>query len=177
MSTLFKFNSDFDLCLQNEFVCLVPLQNHHFDSLFEVASDPLIWEQHPNPNRYQLPDFTTFFKGAIDSDQAFLIKDQLSNEIIGCTRFYDYDAASKSVFIGYTFIARSFWGKGINQQVKKIMMEYAFTTVDRILFHIGSLNIRSQVAMARTGGQKIGEQVVTYYGEEPKLNYIYEILK
>lgn len=174
---MFKFNSDFNFFLENDYVVLVPLQKHHFDSLFAVASDHLIWEQHPNPNRYKLADFTTFFNGAIDSDHAFLILEKTSNLVVGCTRLYDFDAVNNSVFIGYTFLGRNFWGKGLNQQIKKVLMEYAFKKVDKILFHIGSLNIRSQIAISRTGAVKIGEQVVEYFGEQPKLNYVYEIIK
>ena len=177
MTTLFKFYSNFDWCLKNEFVTLVPLQRKHFNNLFAVASDPLIWEQHPNPNRFQLTDFTNFFEGAIDSDHAFLITENDSNEIMGCTRFYDFDAVSNSVFIGYTFIARKFWGRGFNLQIKKVMMDYAFKKVDKILFHIGSLNIRSQKSIVTIQAVKIGEELVEYFGEPPKLNFVYEIKK
>ena len=175
--TSFKFNGDYEVCLENQNVQLVPLQQHHFTELYLVASDPLIWEQHPNPNRYQLPDFTNFFKGAIESDNAFLIVEKATNGVMGCTRFYDFDPEKKSVYIGYTFLGRNFWGKGFNQQVKKLLMDYAFETVDSVLFQIGSLNIRSQVAIGRTGGIKIGEQLVEYFGETPKMNFVYEVLK
>ena len=96
---------------------------------------------------------------------------------MGCTRFYDFDPEKKSVYIGYTFLGRNFWGKGFNQKVKKLLMDYAFETVDAVLFHIGSLNIRSQIAIARTGGIKIGEQLVEYFGEAAKMNFVYEVLK
>lgn len=177
MGALFKFNSDFDGRLQNDFVVLEPLQKQHFEALFLVASDPLIWAQHPNPERYKRDQFTTFFEGAIASDNAFLIIEKATNEIMGSTRFYDYNTHQKSVFIGYTFIARKFWGKGFNQQIKKVMMEYAFKHVNKILFHIGAQNIRSQIAISRTGGIKIDEQLVEYFGEQPKLNYVYQINK
>ena len=62
------------LHLKNELVELIPLQPEHFDELFAVASDPLIWEQHPNPDRYKKEVFENFFKGAIESKGAFLIK-------------------------------------------------------------------------------------------------------
>ena len=69
--------------LENEFVKLVPLAASHFEQLFAVASDPLIWEQHPNKNRYQLNVFKNFFEGAILSKGAFLITDAKTNEAIG----------------------------------------------------------------------------------------------
>ena len=33
--------------LENENVKLLPLQEDDFEVLYQVASDPLIWEQHP----------------------------------------------------------------------------------------------------------------------------------
>ena len=39
--------------LQNELIKLVPLHENDFEELYEVASDPLVWEQHPNKLRYQ----------------------------------------------------------------------------------------------------------------------------
>lgn len=177
MDLFFKFNTNFELCLEDEFVKLIPLQQKHFDGLFFVASDKLIWEQHPNPNRYKLADFTVFFKGAIDSDNAFLIIEKATGNLMGCTRFYDYSAATKSVFIGYTFFGRAFWGKGFNQKVKNLMMHHAFKKVNNIFFHIGAQNVRSQIAIERTGAQKIGEELVEYFGEKPKMNFVYAILK
>ena len=86
-TTNFKFNANYKMCLENESVKLIPLQQHHFDSLFAIASDPLIWEQHPNPNRYKLADFTNFFNGAIASDNAFLIVEKVTNEVMGSRVF------------------------------------------------------------------------------------------
>jgi hypothetical protein len=41
------------LHLKNELVALTPLLAEHFNELYLVAADPLIWEQHPNPDRYK----------------------------------------------------------------------------------------------------------------------------
>ena len=177
MDFFFSFNNNFDVCLEDEFVKLIPLQQKHFHDLFFVASDKRIWEQHPNPNRYQQTDFEVFFKGAIASDNAFLIIEKATNTVMGCSRFYGYDATAKSVFIGYTFLGRTFWGKGFNQKVKHLMMQHAFNKVDKILFHVGSYNVRSQIAMERLGAQKIGEELVEYFGEKPKMNFVYVVLK
>jgi RimJ/RimL family protein N-acetyltransferase len=57
------------------------------------------------------------------------------------------------------------------------MLQYAFQFVDSVLFHIGANNIRSQKAIERLGASKIGELEVKYYGEESKLNFVYEIRK
>lgn len=163
--------------LQNEFIRLVPLQETDFEKLYSVASNPLVWEQHPNPNRYKLEDFTNYFKGAIESKGAFLILDALTNETIGSSRYYDYNKEINSVLIGYTFIGTKFWGKGYNKALKKLMLDYAFQFVDKVYFHIGAFNIRSQKAIEKIGATKIGEFEVEYYGEVSKLNFVYIIQK
>jgi len=51
--------------LENENVRLVPLQEADFEALYEVASDPKVWEQHPNKDRWKREVFKTFFDGAM----------------------------------------------------------------------------------------------------------------
>lgn len=163
--------------LENDLVRLIPLKESDFDALFEVASDPLIWEQHPNKNRYQKEVFQNFFDGAMESKGAFIIIDKKSNRSIGSTRFYDLDACAKSVLIGYTFYGRKFWGSTYNPSVKKLMLDYAFQFLDRVYFHIGAENIRSQKAIERLGAIKVREIEVAYHGEPEKLNFEYVIEK
>lgn len=163
--------------LKDDLIKLIPLQETDFDTLFEVASNPKVWEQHPNPNRYKLEDFTNYFKGAVESKGAFLIVDSTTNETVGCSRYYDYNEEDNSVLIGYTFIGTKFWGNGYNKALKKLMLDYAFEFVDKVYFHIGAFNYRSQKAIAKIGAVKVDEYEVEYYGEVSKLNYIYQINK
>ncbi len=161
--------------LKNEFITLVPLGTADFEELYAVASDPLIWEQHPNKDRYQRPVFENFFKGAIESLGAFKIYDTQTGAIIGSTRYYDLNLVPDSVCIGYTFLARDHWGTTYNKALKHLMMDYAFLYIDTIIFHIGAFNIRSQKAIERLGAHKIKELEVAYYGEPPKINFEYHI--
>ena len=163
--------------LQDDLIKLIPLQESDFDNLYKVASNPLVWEQHPNPNRYKLEDFTTYFKGAIESKGAFLIIDAKTSETIGCSRYYDYNKEDNSVLIGYTFIGTKFWGNGYNKALKKLMLDYAFQFVDKVYFHIGAFNYRSQKAVEKIGAVKVDEFEVEYYGEVSKLNFAYLINK
>ena len=163
--------------LKNNLVWLEPLKQAHFEELYLVASDPLIWEQHPNPDRYKLDAFTNYFKGAMESGGAFIIRDTLSGKALGSSRYCAYDAANKEIQIGYTFFARSCWGKSINKEVKTLMLNHAFNYVDKVAFYVGANNIRSQRAMERIGGIKIREEVVAYFGEPDRLNFRYEISK
>lgn len=165
--------------LQNELVTAIPLKPEHFDVLFAAASDPLIWEQHPNKNRYQLKDFSVYFEGGIKSGGAFLIKDSKSGEVIGSTRYCNLvqNEELNKIEIGYTFYKRSHWGTGHNHSLKHLMLQHAFKYVDSVWFVIGANNKRSQVSIERLGAEKIEEKMVEYYGEPPQLNFIYEITK
>jgi RimJ/RimL family protein N-acetyltransferase len=163
--------------LENEFVRIQPLQKNDFEPLYAVASDPLIWEQHPNKDRYKREVFENFFKGAMESQGAFMVFDRQSGKVIGSSRFYELDMEKKTVAIGYTFIARDHWGGTYNPALKKLMMDYVFRFADSVYYHIGALNIRSQKAIERLGAKKISEMEMEYYGEPSKLNFLYEIRK
>ena len=167
----------FQPTLQNNLVLLQPLQQHDFEPLYAVAADPLVWEQHPNKNRYQREVFQNFFEGAMQSKGAMLIKETETGEVAGCSRFYDYDETASSVFIGYTFFGRKFWGKGYNPASKQLMLDYAFQLVNTVKFHIGAKNIRSQIAIGRIGAVKTKEVTIAYHGEPDRDNFEYEMSK
>jgi RimJ/RimL family protein N-acetyltransferase len=135
----------------------------------------LIWEQHPNKDRYQREVFAVYFQGAIDSGGAFRVIDNTTGTLIGSSRYYDLDEARREVAVGYTFIARSHWGGHSNRALKTLMLEHGFQSVDRVIFHVGVGNLRSRRAMEKLGGVLIGEAAVSYYGEPSRPNVIYKI--
>jgi len=168
-------NTEFNLqpqILQDNITKLIPLQENHFEELYKVASDPLIWEQHPVKDRYKIEVFKSFFDIAINSKSSFLILEIETNEIIGTTRYYDYNPEKSSVAIGYTFISRKFWGGEYNKSSKKLLIDYAFQHINSILFHIGTENIRSQKAVSKLGAVKINEMMVSNNGVDlPHFEY------
>jgi RimJ/RimL family protein N-acetyltransferase len=163
--------------LENDTLRLLPLLSSDFADLYAVAADPAVWAQHPNPDRWQRPVFATFFDGALQSQGAFKVVDKATGATLGSTRLYDYNPQDSSVFIGYTFYGTASWGKGINPAAKALLLDYAFQFVDTVRFHIGAGNVRSQVAIQRLGAVKVAEQEVTYFGEQPKLNFVYEVTR
>lgn len=169
----------FDLqpVLQNETITLRPLREDEFEALYAVASDPLIWEQHPNKDRYKREVFANYFDGALKSKGAFMIIDNKTGQPIGSSRYYDLFEDKSSVAIGYTFFARSHWGTPTNRTVKTLMLGHAFQFVDEVIFHVGEHNFRSQKAMEKLGAEKIDEIVMAYYGEPDRRNFVYRITK
>ena len=112
----------FDLqpVLMGNLVQLRPLQVQDFGALFEAARDPLIWEQHNEPDRYQLEVFQKFFDRAIASRGALAIVDLKSKRVIGSSTYYDYDAGQREVVIGLTVVERAFWGGPYNRELKSL---------------------------------------------------------
>ena len=163
--------------LQDARVILRPLVEGDFEALYAVAADPAVWAQHPNKDRWQEPVFRRFFEGAMNSQGAFLIVDAQTEAVLGSTRYYDYDEADNSVFMGYTFFGTHTWGTGINKAVKTLMLNYVFQFVDQVYFHIGSTNLRSQQAISKFHAQKIGEEEIAYVGEPSRWNFKYRIKK
>ena len=128
------------------------MKEEDFEPLFAKASDPLIWEQHPARERYKREVFEGYFRGGMESKGAFVILDAKDGEIIGSSRFCDYDEKTSSVEVGYTFLARKYWGGEYNRELKKLMLDYAFQYIDTVYFIVGEKNQRSRKAMLKIGG-------------------------
>src|SRR5438045_141320 len=131
---------------------LRPLRPEDWEALFAVASDPLIWEQHPYSDRYKEEVFREFFKTALESGGAFAVVDRKTRKIIGSSRYCRYEAEENEIEIGWTFLARSYWGGRYNAEMKRLMLEHAFRFVDSVVFLIGPDNIRSRRAVEKIGG-------------------------
>jgi N-acetyltransferase len=142
---------DLQPTLEGETLILRPLRVEDFDDLYAVAADPAIWEQHPEPTRYQRLVFEGFFTAALASRGALLATHRASGAVIGSSRYYDWDPAARTVAIGYTFLARSHWGGAANREMKRLMLDHAFRSVDTVWFHVGRDNYRSRRAMEKLG--------------------------
>jgi RimJ/RimL family protein N-acetyltransferase len=142
--------------LRGELLELRPLRADDFEDLFRVASDPLIWEQHPDRDRWQEPTFRAFFADALASGGALVAVERASGRIIGSSRYHGYDAEQRVVEIGWTFLARAYWGGRYNGEMKRLMLEHAFKSVARVLFIIGPENRRSQRAVEKLGAMRCG---------------------
>ena len=157
--------------LEGESLRLRPLRADDWEALFAVASDPLIWEQHPVPDRYQEEVFRGFFREAMDSGGAFVVIDKKEESIIGSSRFLGYDEERSEIEIGFTFLARKYWGGAYNREMKDLMLGHAFKFVRHVVFLVGPTNWRSQKAMEKIGGMRIEPR----YNAAGRLNVVYQI--
>ena len=150
-----KRHMEFELqpTLQGKLIEIRPLKPQDLEALFRAASDPLIWEQHPDSDRYKREVFQKFFDGAIESGGAFAVIERKSGRIIGSSRYCNLKPAEREVEIGWTFLERAFWGGAHNRELKSLMLGHAFRFVDRVVFVVGERNLRSQKALEKIGAK------------------------
>ena len=170
-----KCRFDLQPDLIGELVELHPLAPEDWDELFAVASDPLIWEQHPESARYKEDVFKIFFREALESGGAFVVIDATTQQIIGSTRFYGYDPEKSEIEIGWTFLAGKYWGGRYNREMKELLLAHAFKFVESVVFFVGQNNVRSQKAMEKIGATRVGIATRTYGKHPPALNVKYVI--
>lgn len=145
--------------LSGAHVTLRPLERGDYASLQQAAADPLIWVQHPEPDRWREPVFSRLFERLLESGGALLVQDRTSGNVIGSSSYYAWNPEANDVVVGYTFLARSCWGGQYNSDLKRLMLQHAFCFVDRVWFHVGTANLRSQAAMRKIGARLSHEAV------------------
>jgi RimJ/RimL family protein N-acetyltransferase len=150
---------DLQPILNGRLLELRPLQAGDYKALYAVASDPLIWEQHPAYDRYKEEVFREFFREAMESGGAFVAIDKCDGQVIGSTRYARYDEAASQIEVGWTFLARSHWGGVYNGEMKWLMLDHAFRFVANVVFVVGIRNFRSQRAVEKVGGVRVGTKV------------------
>ncbi len=163
--------------LENDLLIIRPLKADDFDNLYKVASDPLIWEQHPAHDRYQIDIFRTLFSDGLASGSALVIIDKKSTAIIGSTRFNPVKESENAIEIGWSYLARAYWGGNYNKSQKHLLMDYAFQHVDNVCFYIHKDNVRSQKAVEKLGGTRITHLNNQLLSTRTGVDFIYKIAK
>ena len=155
----------FEVELETKNFFLVQTVQSHFDGLYVVASNPMVWAQHPERDRWKEPVFLKFFQKALENDLGcFTIIDKDKNSVVGSTRFYSFDSANKAIRLGYTFMDPAYWGTGANREIKNTLIDLAFSVVNKIFFDIGPDNHRSRAAVEKLGAvvAETSEEKVIY---------------
>jgi RimJ/RimL family protein N-acetyltransferase len=150
----------FDLqpCLMSALLEVRPLAAEDYDDLYAAAADPLLWEQHPDKDRWRPEDFRSFFNEALASGGALTVVDAGDRRVIGSSRFHGHDEQLSEVEIGWTFLARSHWGGPYNGELKRLMLCHAFTYVSTAVFLVAPGNLRSQRAVEKIGAVPSGSR-------------------
>ena len=165
--------------LDGERLLLRPLRESDWEALYAVAADPELWANHPSHDRWQEPVFRAFFDDAIVRGGALAIVDKASGQVIGSSRFQYSDRLVEegALEIGWSFLARRYWGKGYNAEFKRLMLEHALRFVERVVFRVGADNVISRKAMRNIGGRLTGETFVEERVGRPVEHVVYEITR
>lgn len=163
--------------LSGERVELRPLRESDREALFAVASDPLVWEQHPVPDRWKPEVFGPFFDEALAKGGALVAIDRPTGRIAGGSQYRPTPHDSDAVEIGWTYLAREYWGSGFNREMKRLMLRHALESVPRVLFRVGDANWRSRKAMEKIGGKLTDITETGEYRGKPLRHVVYEITR
>lgn len=168
--------------LAGHLVRLEPLHMKHAVELYEASRDPDIWTYMPllhAPN--SLGDVEHIITQALQGQQAqtclpFAIVDLAHERVVGSTRYYNWLLENYGIEIGWTWLAPSVHGTGVNTECKYLLLRYAFEMLRaiRVQLRANVLNIRSQRAIERLGAVKEG--VLRNYGFMPDGSYRNSIL-
>src|SRR5437016_705815 len=93
---MLRMSFDLQPVLKGELLGLRPLRPEDFHDLYAVASDPLIWEQHPIKDRYKEEVFKGFFREALESGGALIAIDSKDGQVIGSSRLQRSSTLSRN---------------------------------------------------------------------------------
>lgn len=143
--------------LENDYVKLSLLDLSNYKHLLSIA-------QQENLIQYSPSDISTpeklkeYVEIAVDGYYhktaiPFIVFDKVKKEYAGTTRYMNINWKYKVLEIGSTWIGREFQGTGLNGQMKKLMLDYAFETLnfEKVEFRIDERNIRSRKAVEKLG--------------------------
>jgi N-acetyltransferase len=147
---------DYQPTLTGELLRLRPLRADDFEALYAAASDPGIWEQHPEPDRHEEAVFRPYFQSLVRSGEAVVVIDRATDAVVGMSRYHGHDPERNEVEIGWTFLARSHWGGTYNRELKDLMLRHAFRFVRTVVFLVGLENVRSQRSVEKIGAVRFG---------------------
>ena len=164
--------------LETERLLIRPMAEEDREALFAVASDPMVWEQHPIHDRWRREVFDPFFDEAMACGGALAVLRKSDQRIVGSTRFDRYDAEDGGVIeIGWTFLDPVCWGKGINHEMKRAMLAHAFADVARVEFRVGDTNYRSRNALEAIGAVRTDRYELGKYQGKRVVHLVYEITR
>lgn len=141
---------------------LEPLSLDHVPALEAAAADGELWNltvtSVPPPGRTR-----DYVDKALQGQAAglmlpFAVRERVSGDIVGSTRYYEIDTDLPRLAIGYTWYARRWQKRHLNTACKRLLLEHAFETLGcvAVAFHTDERNEDSQRAIERLGATREG---------------------
>ena len=158
---------DFQPVLQGRRMTLRPMKPDDHAGLHAAGADPAVWALHPQPERATDAGFRAYSKDQLASGGALVAVNRSDGALAGCSRYSSHYTETDEIEVGWTFLARSYWGGPYNTEMKWLMLRHAFRYVPRVVFRIGDGNLRSRRAIEKIGAVLTGRvQQVTLNGRQ-----------
>jgi N-acetyltransferase len=139
-----------------------PLEPGHEQALERAAADGELWRLWytsvaPPGKMGQYIATALDMRKRLDA-MPFVIRERASGEIVGCTRYFNVDAAHRRLEIGHTWYAKRVQRGPINTECKLLLLAHAFEKLDCIAveFRTHWFNHASRTAIARLGAKQDG---------------------
>lgn len=145
--------------LTGKTVSLQPLEHSHFDELIALAGDNRIWQHYIfDASRKEV------FRKSLDdallarekrTQYPWVIVHKPTGKLIGSTRLMDIVPEHRKLEIGWTWLIPDFWGTGINEACKLLLLTFCFEALKtaRVLLKTDENNVRSRNAIEKIGGK------------------------
>ena len=148
--------------LAGKHATLEPLAREHEDALRRAAADGELWRlwytSIAPPEK--MGDYVA---AALDMRERlgampFVVRDNASADIVGCTRYFNVDAPNRRLEIGHTWYAKRAQRSAINTECKLLLLAHAFEKLRCIAveFRTHWFNHASREAIARLGAKQDG---------------------
>ena len=143
--------------LENDRVKLTLLDLSNYKHLMAIAQQKDLVQY--SPSCIETPEaLKAYVATAVDhyyqrTAIPFIVFDKQKNTYVGCTRFMNMNWEHKVLEIGATWIGREFQGTGLNDNMKFLMLQYAFEILnfEKVEFRIDERNVRSRKAVEKLG--------------------------
>jgi len=149
---------DFNLRLGNEAILLRPLEEKDLPNLLNLTSESDMWRFYTH-DLSTLEGLIAWSKPAFEKQRfQFIIIDKGTELPMGCTAFGNISGRDERLEIGWTWLGKAYQGKGINSQVKKLMLTYCFDILEleRVEFKTDVLNIQARNSLKNIGAIEEG---------------------
>ena len=147
--------------LKGNFLTLEPLRLEHISELKVAVQDGESWKlwfaSVPRPK-----EMSDYVEDAISAARAgniaYAVRSNVTQKIVGTTRYYNVDAKNKRALIGYTWYSSSARRTPINTECKLLLLSKLFESHDAIAveFRAHYFNQPSRAAIERLGAKQDG---------------------
>lgn len=109
-------------------------------------------------SRYNPKQMREFFEKEIDSMHFYIMQTLEDNRKIGLIDLNGIDWVSRNAWVGIGIGEREFWGKGYGTDAMKVLLRYAFTTLNlqRVTLNVFDFNQRGYASYKKCGFKEEG---------------------